>query len=703
MNFLNITQNTRSYFFIFLLYALLSLSILAPIAVNEALPESVPDFQAHISGIIQARLALEEGQFPIRIAPIEHEKLRYPEFQFYSPLTYTIAGTIYKLITPANPFLALKISICLALVISGVYIYRLAKQVAQDTTAAILAGATYMMAPYFIININYRGDLTEVVGQGILPVVLYYTCQPFFKKRVFFNNYVISAVMWSFLAMIHLITFVNASITIGLFIIFFIKRNNFIKVIFTGLAYGFGFLLSVWYLAPVIIYHSLLNISKSLFNPVDSNFMTLLPRLFSVASTSLFYSYTIYQDNETDRWVRIPFCTAIGWVTLLSVGVCVYALLTKQKNIDYFSRFLLNRLLLMFFIAFFITWSPFNFWQYIPKLLVIEQFSYRFLVQLMWVGVLLVSIAITLLSNKKNPMQVLFLGLFTIGFASSSWLMENYTHGLPVKNVIAKHSFNYGTNAFLIKKRAIAYSHGFFYIDDSVEEGTVGWLQLNSPTAISNKTLQENKFFRLKGEVPTTIFTKPLVLTVRLNDQIIFTQAVNPGLFSLDIPIPSKLLLDSSGVTNIYFDTDPYFIPKEIMPPSVDTRHLSIKVEDFRSISQNEPLLMDYHAARSYCSYVGATLQCYFIVPTGSLIELPMLYYPKLINVLVDGIKTNYQPIWHKDKYLLGLKLSPGKHNISAKFTGLAWANWISLIAWCGMLTWLAVTWLVVNLFRRLI
>jgi hypothetical protein len=76
------------------IYALMVFGLLAPMASNTVIPE-VPDHD-HVNPvgiIVQARQAMEEDQLPLRVAPWEHAGFRYPLFQFYSPLVYTV--TLY--------------------------------------------------------------------------------------------------------------------------------------------------------------------------------------------------------------------------------------------------------------------------------------------------------------------------------------------------------------------------------------------------------------------------------------------------------------------------------------------------------------------------------------------------------------------------------------------------------------------------------
>src|SRR6185437_15679374 len=95
----------KKTFLLFIFFGLLALALFSPIASNEYIPDSA-DFSNHIVNIIQAKQALHEGQFPVRVAPSLYDGWRYPYYQFYSPFVYTLAGAIHYWLTPDNPFIA---------------------------------------------------------------------------------------------------------------------------------------------------------------------------------------------------------------------------------------------------------------------------------------------------------------------------------------------------------------------------------------------------------------------------------------------------------------------------------------------------------------------------------------------------------------------------------------------------------------------
>src|SRR5579885_1980420 len=97
-----------------LLYALLAVALMAPLA-STVLPDTpAQDLANHVSGIIEAGNALAEGQFPIRVSPHQCHDERYPTFQFYGNLPYTAGGLLYHFLS-VRPFAACKLLLLLAL------------------------------------------------------------------------------------------------------------------------------------------------------------------------------------------------------------------------------------------------------------------------------------------------------------------------------------------------------------------------------------------------------------------------------------------------------------------------------------------------------------------------------------------------------------------------------------------------------------
>ncbi|MFM7578499.1 MAG: hypothetical protein ACKO5Q_16385, partial [Microcystaceae cyanobacterium] len=273
-------ETHRHFLLTALLLGFVALAWMAPMASSKVI-FSINDHTSHIGYIAQARMALEEGQFPIRVAPLEDFGLRYPGFQFYSQLPYTLGGIIYKFLTPSNPYDAYKIMLWLALWVGGIFIYRLSLWLTRSPIAAILGSVAYMSAPYFLNNIHARGAFTEAIAQGILPIVLYYVIQVFYQPRL--SNLIFSALAWFALGTTHLITFVYSTLLIGFLGLILILKTPItdwkVRLKPVGISYLGGWLLGLYFLAPVILESGSLSIRKQInaINPFNTNWMTTLP------------------------------------------------------------------------------------------------------------------------------------------------------------------------------------------------------------------------------------------------------------------------------------------------------------------------------------------------------------------------------------------------------------------------------------------
>src|SRR5690242_12687918 len=63
---------------ILVLYSLIALGLMSPVADKELI--DVTGLTKHVSMVVEARNALAEGQFPIRVAPNQQWGFRYPFF-----------------------------------------------------------------------------------------------------------------------------------------------------------------------------------------------------------------------------------------------------------------------------------------------------------------------------------------------------------------------------------------------------------------------------------------------------------------------------------------------------------------------------------------------------------------------------------------------------------------------------------------------
>ena len=395
------------------IYTLLALAVMAPLA-PKALPlTGACDIGNHVSGIIEARNALAEGQFPIRVPPHQNQNERYALFQFYGNFPYTVGGIVYW-VTNSNPFKIWKGMVTVFLVLGGFFTYRMARSLTRETLSAIGAGATFLTAPYLLTDIHGRVAFTEIVSFALLPMVLYFAWRSFAGRGV--GVVLASGIAWSCLALSHNITYVYGSLYLGLFFASFASRrkklrNRWLRV---GVGYALGVALSLWYLAPQ--QQLLPLIRQGLMTPVsDTSWLTPLGMLLSPTVVLPDHFGSIYIPCQEH------FGLQVGWPILIGVGLAL-VYLRKPATGARASRAVLTRLAVLYGLSLFMVWSPFNFWKYLPSLFSYVQFSYRLLMFVVLFGSVLVGYALAqATAGRTRPVHVAMM-LLALGWSAAPYV-----------------------------------------------------------------------------------------------------------------------------------------------------------------------------------------------------------------------------------------------------------------------------------------
>ncbi|MEA5533094.1 6-pyruvoyl-tetrahydropterin synthase-related protein [Crocosphaera sp. XPORK-15E] len=670
---------------IVILYGFIALSLMAPMASSQVIAP-YPDTSSHVGYIVQGRMALEEGQFPLRVAPVEDNGWRYPGFQFYSQFPYFFGALIYKFLLPYNPYDAYKLVVWTALLVGAFYIYRLSFKLTEYQIPAILAGISYMSAPYFLNNIHARGAFTEAIAQGILPIALYYVIQCYNtgKKR----DIILSSLSWFLLATTHIITFVYGTLFIGLLgliVILQTRTTDFklSRLIPVGKAYGLAWLLGIYFLAPVALVSRNLSINKQIkaINPFDTRWYTPLSNLLSPTSLPP-------APTETGLAPTYGLHPAIGWIFLAAWGVVIYYY--------YFSRSIpakleptrpyLIGLLWVFIVALFVTWSPINFWIILPRQFWVAQFTFRFLTHIMWAGALLTAYASILIFRRRFDRRHLILGILIIVLASRPWLPIPRSTA-TVEDLLKEPLFRYsGALDYLYRtpvkklygKTDLLLSHpdwipGYSTWDTFVNHPLILEAELYYPVWQKN----EKPVLHLQGEIPLDNIADKASLEVQVNGQRV--DIIDLVDRQLDWQVP----FDKVAVNDENFGLK--FL---VNGATKDGQFFRIRVNKLwlEGLSP-EHTTIPVSETQEKCSQQGVKTVCEITVKQDAqIVQLPVLYYKGMQKIWVDGERVDYFPVYYRDYNLVGLDLKPGTYKIEVTFHGLAWANWISGLAWLGLI-----------------
>ena len=435
------------------LYGLLAIALLSPMPSTTVVPDLM-DIMPAIGHVVQARAAMHERQFPIRVAPLEYDGHGYPGFQFYGQFPFTVTGVIYRFVTPDNPFQACLIMFWAALTISGFYSFRSAFWLTRSLPAAVISGALYMTAPYFLINISARGAFAESIAQGLLPMVVYFTLRCYSSPGLW--RILICGVAWFTLATTHTITFFYSTMFIGLFLLLTggFRKKALLRLKRFAMAYVLAWLLAMYYLAPIALEKNLV-IRTQLLSPGPWRWLTPLPGLLSPVSLAA---------EPQPGGGGLSGCPnlhpAVGWPMLAGFLTVLYFCCFKRNEPLFRSghlrrtRPVIAPLLIVFALAFVVTWTPIDFWDVLPSFFYVAQFTYRILTQVIWPGALICAYGIALLFNDIPAARQILLGMLLIGVMCSSYLPRLNSSPISIQAKIAAPALGTG-GAYLYRQDAL--------------------------------------------------------------------------------------------------------------------------------------------------------------------------------------------------------------------------------------------------------
>jgi hypothetical protein len=152
---------------------------------------------------------------------------------------------------------------------------------------------------------------------------------------------------------------------------------------------------------------------------------------------------------------------------------------------------------------------------------------------------------------------------------------------------------------------------------------------------------------------------------------------VLPGPFTLVAPFPPA---DTSRMTEVRLvasDAPGQMMPRQPAVSSVKWRNIAPSPLALVPVQQT---LQDWTAGEH--STWTSTLDA------RSLVVFPQVYYPRLLDVHVNGRPVPYENMGR----LVALELPAGKQSVQINFRGVPWANTLSTAGWVAALLMLAVT-----------
>ena len=366
------------------------------------IPPQGSDRVPHLSGIIEAGNALREGQFPPRVAPHLAGGTRYPVFQFYGCIPYGLAGAL-TLLPGVDAYNAWRLVTFLSVTLAGFYTYRTSLVLTRQVWPSVVAGAVFVTAPYLATDFRARFAYPEAVSFCLLPVVLYYSLRAFATPRR--GATVAAALAWAAVALTHNITNLYGSILLGSFSLTllgpdpvkFVRRLSRVAV-----AYVAAVALSAWYVFPqlAVLDCIVMSTDNAKASPFGS---TIWAPLYALLSPVL----SIAPSARNSPYLAVE----IGWPILAAALLAAVLVLVRlpflwrrgreTRGLHRPGAWMMARLLAQFALAFFIVWSPVDFWRHLPSLFYNLQITYRILMFVVLWGALLAGMALAELWRRR--------------------------------------------------------------------------------------------------------------------------------------------------------------------------------------------------------------------------------------------------------------------------------------------------------------
>ena len=140
--------------------------------------------------------------------------------------------------------------------------------------------------------------------------------------------------------------------------------------------------------------------------------------------------------------------------------------------------------------------------------------------------------------------------------------------------------------------------------------------------------------------------------------------------------------------------------------PLTETRNLTMIDQDYEMDYLINPTRSPIQTAdqliaqtQAHCMKKAAVVHCSFqLNGHEQWVQLPILYYPDMLKITVNGKAVPYSPSLTKDQYraylLATIQLPIGSTAVSAQFTGLPYANHLSEISAALLLLFYALSFL---------
>jgi hypothetical protein len=343
----------------------------------------------------------------------------------------------------------------------------------------------------------------------------------------------------------------------------------------------------------------------------------------------------------------------------------------------------------------FMTWSHFDFWSWLPQALSYVQFSYRLLMFVVLFGSLLAGYALAQVIQGRMRAAHLMVLVLAAGWSSAPYLTPHRgDKSLSIDKEIAHPDIGRGGATTCYRPGAaclLATTHVHPEVDWT-DPRTGGEVDTTAITLTGNywgafPASISGDMLLLEGTVLPGA-KAPLRLTITSNDAVLATPELPVGPFTLRLPMPSTTDRARACILvhgDVLAEAMEPPAPRPKLSPSFVLSRFALQPGPGRPPA---PKLVPMTQSWAHMTWGHPTV-LRVAIAERSLVQLPVLYYPFILEVRHNGRTV---PAENLGRWL-ALELPPGEHEIRVRVAGVGWANGISLAAWmavAGGAVWLA-------------
>lgn len=573
-----------------LLLAISLLTVWQILALGYIPETPANDLAKHIASILNFKDAFFSGQYLPRLQLPPASLPDLPYFQFYGSLPGYLS--LPFLAVGCEPIVALTLGVLLIRWIGAVAIYGTGRLVGANTWASSLAGVVYLLTPYIISNFYGRVAVPEAAAHGVIAIFFYGVIRLFVRADTI--GVIVTNLAIVVLSLAHPIFLLFGLLAGALFSLFLLRGRSLFLM---GCVLFGGLLLAGFQWVPGFLYRSDFVSHFTSLSPFEQRQWTSLSGLIGLPQS-------LAEEGLLRSGSRLYLTPGV-----LTIPVLIMLVLKIREPLG---RATLG-CLVIFLIA---SYSPFNFWKYLPHFFWAVQFPYRLLA----FAALLTSIGLCLTLKNLRPYQWVILVAVMLIQSTAILIQKPYSvplsvgaNGEVVKKLFASQDYAWSAaplslvsrDGWLLDYEVPLYRKGS---DAPNVVGGDGMLLKENKFSIGVSKVPEN-FIRVTGRIDEGGLVGPYNLWVSYLSSPLApldgTRSIHRGNFSALFKIPNdarSMTIQCATNTShaqgglqrncpaIYLDSIEYLPANGIVVPKDSPKPTTLNIEGRSNDFTDEPI-----------------------------------------------------------------------------------------------------------------